>query len=235
MTIKVEVCCFFFLLAACCFASDPSAEELLQAARLRPTAHSLQLSGELRGMQEPLPLTLVIEKETLRYELHNPEETILLTLKPTSSVLSRSTADAKNSPLGDAKRYQEIRDSGITYDDLSLGFLYWPQARILKNEILRGMKVSVIELQSPSFHQLSSATQKETSSPYGRALVWIDSKNGTPLRMEGYDPQGHLLKRFEVISAQKIDTLWMLKEMRIETFDPTTQKITQRRYLDLAP
>ncbi len=53
--------------------------------------------------------------------------------------------------------------------------------------------------------------------------------------MEGWNQNGKLMKRFEVISAQKIDGLWTLKEMRIETFDPMTGKVTQRRYLTLSP
>jgi hypothetical protein len=93
------------------------------------------------------------------------------------------------------------------------------------------MKASIIELRAPAQNQTRKTSQP---TPYGSARIWIDEKNNAPLRMEGFDRQGHLLKRFEVISAQKVEGLWMLKEMRIETFDPTTQKVIQRRYLDLA-
>ena len=33
-----------------------------------------------------------------------------------------------------------------------------------------------------------------------------------------------LAKRFEVVSAQKIDGQWMLKQMRVERIDPATRK-----------
>lgn len=205
-------------------AAEPSAQELLQAARLHPTAHLLHLSGELRGKEETVPLTLTIEQGELRYQLHNPEETILLKLGPTSSSLSSST-NATPTNLGTgSNRYQEIRHTGVSYDDLSLSFLYWPKPHVVKKEFLRGMKVAVIELPSPT---------SQEHSPYGSARLWIDINNGMPLRMEAFDRQGNLLKRFEIISAQKIENLWMLKEMRIETFDPATQKITQRCYFDL--
>ncbi|MBX9743077.1 MAG: outer membrane lipoprotein-sorting protein [Chthoniobacterales bacterium] len=219
---------FLFLLAFRCeSASELPAQDLLKAARLHPTAHPLQLSGELRGREQPLPFTLTIEKGALRYQFYDPEETILLTMGPVSSSLSASTKGTASHLLTEAKRYQEIRDTGVTYDDLSLGFLYWPQPHLLKHELLRGMKVAVIELCAPSSRDISK-------SPYGSARVWVDANNGMPLRMEGFDPRGHLLKRFEVISAQKIEDLWMLKEMRIETFDPATEKILQRRYLDFS-
>ena len=211
----------------CSAASESSAEALLQAARLRPTMHPITLSAEIRGAEQPLPLTFKIEKGAIEYQLHDPEELLILKLGPTNSSLS-DTKKGLSHVISDENRYQEIRNTGVTYDDLSLGFLYWPHPRVVGSETLRGMKSSVIELRAPVQNEASK------TSPYGSARLWIDENNGAPLRMEGFDPQGHLLKRFEVISAQKIEGLWMLKEMRIETFDPTTQKVIQRRYLDLA-
>lgn len=225
--------CFLlcFLAAHQSIASDPSPQELLQAARLHPTAHPLQLSGELRGKEESVPLTLTIEQGEVRYQLHDPEETIVLKLGPNCSSLSNSASGNTAPLLPEGKRYQEIRNTGIAYDDLSLGFLYWSKPHLLKKESLRGMKVAVIELCAPSSEANSKSSL--TQSPYGSARLWVDF-NGMPLRMEGFDRQGNLLKRFEIISAQKIEGLWMLKEMRIETFDPKTGKILQRCYLDLS-
>ena len=55
------------------------------------------------------------------------------------------------------------------------------------------------------------------------------------MRIEGYDWNGRLTKRFEVISAQRVDGQWFLKSMRVETFDPDTRKITDRTYLEVLP
>ncbi|OHE77984.1 MAG: hypothetical protein A3F67_03600 [Verrucomicrobia bacterium RIFCSPHIGHO2_12_FULL_41_10] len=129
--------------------------------------------------------------------------------------------------MDDKKRYQEIRNTGVTYDDLSLGFLYWPHPRLLGTVTLRGQKSSLIEL-------TTELDQKNLNNPYRSVHLWIDQCNGAPLRMEGFNQQNQLIKRFEIVSAQKIDDLWMLKEMRIESFDPETQKVIQRRYLEIA-
>ena len=53
------------------------------------------------------------------------------------------------------------------------------------------------------------------------------------MRMEGYDWRGQLAKRFEVISAQKIEGRWFLKQMRIEEFVPGTGKVQTRTYLEI--
>ena len=53
------------------------------------------------------------------------------------------------------------------------------------------------------------------------------------MRVEGYDPQGRLIRRFEVVDVQRIDGQWMLKSMRIETVNPETKKVISRTYLDV--
>ncbi|MGA9578145.1 MAG: outer membrane lipoprotein-sorting protein, partial [Terrimicrobiaceae bacterium] len=63
--------------------------------------------------------------------------------------------------------------------------------------------------------------------------LWIDQESGALLRIEGYNKDGKLFRRFEVISAQKIDGQWMLKQMRVETVDPETRKIRGRTYLEV--
>lgn len=218
----------FLWSASSCLATEPSAEAILQTARLQPTTRPLVLSAEIRGAEEDLPLTISIAHGEIDYQLTNPEEEITLKLSPTTTSL-QTTTEKGQTALNSNRRHQEIRNTGVTYDDLSLGFLYWPHPRLLKSDSIRGQKTWLIELLAPV--QLSSSADQAT--PYGSARIWSDQQSGALLRMEGFDHNGRLLKRFEVVSAQKFEGLWMLKEMRIETFDPTTQKVIQRRYLDI--
>ena len=54
------------------------------------------------------------------------------------------------------------------------------------------------------------------------------------MRLEGYDADGsRLIKRFEVVSAQKIDNRWFLKQMRIEQLQPGTKHVQSRTYLEI--
>jgi negative regulator of sigma E activity len=70
-------------------------------------------------------------------------------------------------------------------------------------------------------------------SQYSNVLLWIDKNSGALMRMEGYDWDGKLAKRFEVISAQKIDNRWFLKQMRIEMLQPGTNHVLSRTYLEI--
>ena len=51
--------------------------------------------------------------------------------------------------------------------------------------------------------------------------------------MEGYDSAGKLIKRFEVVSAQKIEDRWYLKQMRVEKKDPQSGRVMARTYLEI--
>ena len=94
--------------------------------------------------------------------------------------------------------------------------------KVLGEDTIRSRKAWKIELQAWG-----------TSSQYGVARLWIDQESGALLRIEGYNREGKLLRRFEVISAQKIDGQWMLKQMRVETLDPESNKILNRTYLEV--
>ncbi|HEY5792158.1 MAG TPA: outer membrane lipoprotein-sorting protein, partial [Chthoniobacterales bacterium] len=69
---------------------------------------------------------------------------------------------------------------------------------------------------------------------YGVVRLWVDRESGAILRMEGFDGSGRLAKRFEVITAQKLENQWFLKTMRVESFVPETGKIRDRAYLEVS-
>ena len=70
-------------------------------------------------------------------------------------------------------------------------------------------------------------------SQYWNVLLWVDKASGALMRIEGYDWGGKLVKCFEVISAQKIDNRWFLKQMRVEEMEPGTNRVQARTYLEI--
>lgn len=69
-------------------------------------------------------------------------------------------------------------------------------------------------------------------SQYSNVFLWSDKESGALFRLEGYDWNGQLIKRFEVVSGQTIDDRWFLKQMRVEEFQPGTAKMQSRTYLE---
>ena len=134
----------------------------------------------------------------------------------------REISKGKNSPVPKSKYTETIRGTDITYEDLSMRFLYWPRPVMLDKETVKHHTCWKLRLDNP-----------DTSGDYAVALIWVNSGSGAIMRMEGYDRQGKLIKRYEVISGMKVGDAWMLKQMRIETFNPTTKKRVGRTYLEL--
>ena len=209
--------CGFIALAFPLHAEN--AEEILQAARMNPTSHPATLHARIRGEGSSTPLTIRLKNRVIAYEFTSPEESILLKLDPTETKLSEKSAGVIKA-ISENHLHESIRDTGVTYEDLSLGFLYWPRPVLQGEQIIRTRPAWTIDLQAPAKEPL-----------YGVARVWIDKESGAILRIEGYDKKGLLLRRFEVISAQKIDGLWMLKQMRIESFLPGNPTPLSRHYL----
>jgi len=197
------------------------AESILHAARLNPTSRPAVLRAQIRGDGAPAPLTIRLKDRLIRYEFTDPDQTILLKLEPKETKLSEKLKGITKA-LPPERLHDSVRDTGVTYEDLSLGFLYWPRPVLQGEETVKTRPAWKIDLQAPSSEPL-----------YGVARVWIDKESGAILRIEGYDQRGLLLRRFEIVSAQKIDGLWMLKQMRIESFKPGNSDPISRRYLEV--
>jgi Outer membrane lipoprotein-sorting protein len=207
----------FFAVAA---HAEPDAQAILEAVRVNPVGQNLALSAQLREGSRTTPFKIVVD-DAVRYQFSAPEQEFILKLgQDTSTLQERSggkTAEVKAAKLDD-----RIRGSGITYEDLALKFLYWKTPKLLGEETVRSLRAWKMELQSG-----------RDSSQYGVARVWIGKDSGAILRIEGYNREGKLIRKFEVISGQKIEGQWMLKQMRIETLDPETKKVINRTYLEV--
>jgi hypothetical protein len=93
---------------------------------------------------------------------------------------------------------------------------------VLGEENVRTRKCWKLQLRAPS-----------RESPYSNVLLWVDKASAALMRMEGYDWDAKLTKRFEVVSAQKIEGRWFLKQMRVEQFQPGTNHVEARAYLEI--
>ena len=110
----------------------------------------------------------------------------------------------------------------MTYEDLAMKFLYWPDRTVLGEENVRTRRCWKLHLRPPS-----------RDSQYSNVFLWVDQASGALMRMEGYDWNGRLAKRFEVVSAQKIEGRWFLKQMRIEELQAGTNEVQARTYLEI--
>jgi|SRR5450631_714771 Outer membrane lipoprotein-sorting protein len=199
----------------------PSAKEILASVRMQEGQQQIDLQGQLRENEKLIPFRLIQTGPIIRYTFSNPEEILQLRLEENGSRLDTVT-DTGTEKFAASKLDEKIRGTDVTYEDLSLKFLYWPDARVLGAENVRTRNCWKLQLHAPP-HE----------SQYANIFLWIDKNSGALMRMEGYDASGQIVKRFEVVSAQKIDNRWFLKQMRIEELQPGTSKVISRTYLEI--
>ena len=199
----------------------PPAKEILDHARLRQSLQELDLEGQLRSGAIVIPFRITQTGPIIRYTFSNSDEVLQLRLEENGSRLDLVSENGTKK-FASSRLDQKIRGTGVSYEDLALKFLYWPNARVAGEDAVRTRRCWKLQLQ-PAAHQ----------SQYSNVLLWVDKESGAPMRMEGYDWSGKLAKRFEVISAQKIDDRWFLKQMRIEELQPGTNKVQTRTYLEI--
>src|SRR5881397_1109372 len=213
----------FLMLALRCMSAEPppSVKEILDSVRMLESRQQIDLQGQLRQEDMVIPFRLMQNGPLIRYTFTNPDETLELRLGENSSRLEL-VSDAGTEKVGTSKLQEKIRGKIVTYGDLAFKFLYWPTARVLGEENVRTRKCWKLQLRAPS-----------RESQYSNVLLWIDKASGALMRMEGYDWNAQLAKRFEVISAQKIEGRWFLKQMRVEEFQPGTSHVQARTYLEI--
>ena len=202
-------------------APPPSAKEVLDSVRMLESRQQIDLDGQLRENEKVIPFHLTQTGPLIRYSFVDPEEVLQLRLDENGSRLDLVT-DASSEKFPVEKLKEKVRGTGISYEDLTLEFLYWPNARVFGDETVRTRSCWKLQVVSPS-----------RDLQYWNVLIWVDKASGALMRMEAYDWDGKLAKRFEVISAQKIDNRWFLKQMRVEELQPGTNKVQARTYLEI--
>ncbi len=207
--------------------SDLNAADILRAVREAQSGKQETLAGQLRtGDGKVYPFALVSDGPRIRYQFQPPApvETVQVRLLDENSQLE-ATTDSGSERLTPVNFDKRVLGTDLAYEDLALRFLYWSRAKIVDEETVKTRPAWKLRLDAPS-----------RRSQYSSVNLWVDKESGALMRAEGYDWSGNLLKRFEVVSGQKINGAWYLKQMRIETFDTAdgaSGKVRSRTYLEI--
>ena len=216
------VLCLFALVAVSTFAvTYPDAREVLASVRLQQPQRDLELQGQLREGPTVIPFRLTQTGPIIRYTFSNPDEALQLRLGENDSRLEEVTREGVEK-ITPAQFDHKVRGTSVTYEDLALRFLYWQNGHVTGENEIRTRNCWKLEMKAPS-----------RQSQYSNVWLWIDKEGGALMKMEAYDWNAKLAKRFEVESAQKIEGRWFLKQMRIEEFDPGTGRVKTRTYLEI--
>ncbi len=205
-------------------SSALTADDILHAVREGQASRHESLDGQLRNDEDGkvFPFRLVADGPMVRYQFSGtPPTTVQVRYNEENSELQESTGITtdKLTPVNFDKK---ILGTTLTYEDLALRFFYWSKATMEGEDTVKLRKVWKLRLNAPNHR-----------TQYSSVNLWVDKESSALMRAEAYDWQGQRIKRFEVVSGQKLDGKWYLKQMRVENLDPGTDHANSRTYLEI--
>ena len=201
-----------------------TANDILRAVREGQASRHEALDGQLRNDEDGkvFPFRLVADGPLVRYQFSGtPPTTVQVRYNEENSELQESTGTATEK-LTPANFDKKILGTDLAYEDLALRFFYWSKATLEGDDTVKLRKVWKLRLDAPNHR-----------TQYSSVNLWVDKESSALMRAEAYDWQGKQIKRFEVISGQKIEGKWYLNQMRIESLDPASGRVRTRTYLEI--
>jgi len=199
----------------------PSAEDLLDHVIAQLPLEPIRMSGKLivRRRRGVLLATYGFEMAlhlgetppratyTILDAFGTPLERLSITWSNDRAPTFDFAEGAEFSPSSLSNLAQPIQQTDISWMDLTLSFLWWPNGNVVGEESIKGYDCYIVELPAPA----------SNAGPYSRVKLWIDRKMHMMLQAEGYS-QDLLRRRLWIKSCRKVNDRWMIKDMEIQKY-----------------
>lgn len=101
-----------------------------------------------------------------------------------------------------------VLDTDMTWQDLTLSFLWWTDGDVVGDDVVKGRACTVVELRAPP------------DEPAGKVKLWVDKQVPMMLQAEAFDGGGKKIRSLWIKSFRKISGRWMVREMEIQQEPP---------------
>ncbi|HLH56379.1 MAG TPA: outer membrane lipoprotein-sorting protein [Verrucomicrobiae bacterium] len=142
------------------------------------------------------------------YEALTGTNLVKLTIVHSDGKPNQYLPDDSSVPLSAQQIMAPFAGSDFWIADLGLEFLHWPNQRILKTQMRKGLSCDVLQSVNP----------QPTDGGYYRVVSWIAINRPEDIvivHAEAYDAHDKLLKEFDPKKVEKVNGVWQLEEMEI--------------------
>jgi len=191
-------------------ASANEAETIMKSVRQVAVLQDAQdLHGSIRKGRTKTPLSMFLRGKNIQFALDGGKEYFLLSLGQNSQSLEQLIG-GKRSRFPASKVAAPIAKSDVSYEDLALSFLYWPNPKIVGEDKIKGQDCWRIHVGNPG-----------RSGRYREVSVWVTKKQRALMRVVGYGPKPtrQALKQFEITDLMNIKGRFTVKTMKVNVFD----------------
>lgn len=208
----------------------PDAGQLLKRVRQAATLQeNKDVKGQIRKRSVKVPFSMSLRGNLIafQYQADKAWNRFDLKFKDRGQEIL-SWKDGKAGVLPMAQYSVPIAGTDVTYEDLSMRYLYWPRPKVVRDDAastVKGRDCWIVQIPNPN----------PNVGQYAWVRVWIDKENGAMWQMDGIDGRGELAKRFMIDSLMKLkDGSWFFKRMKVEVRDPSNpRKTVSVSYIDM--
>ena len=215
MNFKSIVALLTAVLISCASAQEPSAQQILEGARISATLTKLDdgLRGNLRKGNSNTPITLFLKGKDIQFQFtENKKPLRIFHMRIGDENFNLfEIINGKTVEFPAGKIVEPIAGTDLTYEDLALRFFYWPNPKLEGAEDVGGQPCYKLRVDKP----------KGAAGRYEVVYVWVHKKFGAFMRIRGHDKSGGLVKEFQVEEVMPVaDNVWTLRKMQVATCDP---------------
>lgn len=200
-------------------AQQPDAKAIMEGARMSASLAKLDkgLAGAIRKGGAKTDLMLFLMGKDIQFQFsQNKEPWKIFHLRMADGSYNLyEIVNGKSADFPDKKLTEPIAGTDLTYEDLALRFLYWPEPKFEGMEEVAGQGCYKIRIDKP----------KGVAGRYEVVYVWVHAKFGAFMRIRGHDKSGGLVKEFQVDDVMQVSKeVWTLRKMQVSSHDPATGK-----------
>jgi len=202
----------------------PPADALLKTARFVATLQHQDLVGHIRKESIKFPVGLYLRGEDIQLSYNEPETKKAVRFHMRLNQKHYDLFELVNERtvrFPESKLSQAVGGTDLSYEDLAMRFLYWPNGVVTGSEKIKGQDCWVVRLANPT-----------NEGRYAQVQVWVHKKSQALLQVVGYNGAGRSLKRFAVTDVMKVGDAYTLRRMRVDTIDPAGNRVVGVTYLE---
>jgi len=211
-------------------AQQPDAAAMIRSIRLSANLQKLKLDGALRKQEQSekdaTPVHLFVEGNNMQFHIGNEKPFHIRMGDEKAELLEILDAKGATRPFPASRLSDSIAGTDVSYEDLTLRFLYWQNVKFEKEEkAADGELCYKIRLDNPG-----------RDGAYGSVFVWVHKRWGAFWQIRAHDRKGVPIKEFQVKKVMKVPggKGYTIQQMRVNKLAPDgrVQSVTYLEFVD---
>ncbi|MDL5056943.1 outer membrane lipoprotein-sorting protein [Geitlerinema calcuttense] len=204
-------------------AAIPSMEFVMARLWKNFSMADATMTGILRTPSKTYPMEMRTKDREILMLVPEANLSVQIAFSSSTTSVKRGDGQGRNLKALTAREQKApILDTDISYEDLALSFLNWPDIREVGVDSVKTLPAYVYDVDAPA-----------GQSAYASVRFWVSSQYFALIRVDAKDKNGQTIKRVEVNGVQRVGDAWVVKEMQVSTFHPGRTSSKSRTYLEI--